>query len=450
MAEKYCGPLRPPAGLGSNSTITRAQLVALLTDVVSTSTPAELAAMGLGAGVTSPLVNNNNGTYTYTDEEGVATTFVSPRTVSPKLLPLATNLVFDAELVKYARGNVPAAGMVFTPNTTGAIVGSTAVLELVATGGTEPDFSAFKESNGSAGWDNTNGTLNLVILNYFGPNSIWVTIVQENEQNPGDTIAPVLVSASVQQAAPNTVLLTFSEALGAGTPAASAFTISGKTVTAVAKSGSTVTLTVNTPFVAVESQTVSYTPPGTGALTDAANNPVAAISNFQLANPIPSPTPFPLSFTTRTPNITVAGTTFTETSGVFWTEYMLANPKLPANGDGWYGADIGTGATAPIIGFNATDANEAFTNFEYFVFVNAGTFRIGTDGSTVDSGIASQRYVRLRRTAGTIVFESSPDNTAWTLRHTWAGTNNADLFPVAAFTANGVISAPVGLGVALK
>jgi hypothetical protein len=179
MAEKYCGPLRPPASFGSNSTITRAQFVALLTDVTSTSTPAELAAMGLGAGVTSTLVNNNNGTYTYTDEEGTTTTFVSPRTASPKLLPLGTNLVFDADIVKYAKGDVPAAGMTFTPTTTGAIVGSTAVLELTATGGTEPNFSAFKMLSGSSLWDNTAGALNIVTVQYLGADSIWYSIAQE-------------------------------------------------------------------------------------------------------------------------------------------------------------------------------------------------------------------------------------------------------------------------------
>lgn len=74
------------------------------------------------------------------------------------------------------------------------------------------------------------------------------------------------------------VTVTFSEVLAAGeknTPSASAFTVSGATVTSVAVSGTTVVLT-GTGFLA--GQTVAYTAPATGKLIDLVGNAVANFS----------------------------------------------------------------------------------------------------------------------------------------------------------------------------
>lgn len=101
-----------------------------------------------------------------------------------------------------------------------------------------------------------------------------------------DGLAPTAVSAAVANAAPSTIALTMSEVLdGAYVPAASAFTVSGHTVTAAAISGSTINLTVSAPFVNGEAaRTVAYTQPGANNARDAAGNLLANFSALAIAN----------------------------------------------------------------------------------------------------------------------------------------------------------------------
>jgi hypothetical protein len=374
---------------------------------------------------------------------GDVTIPVGEGTIS-KTLPFSEELVFDAGIVIYERANA-ASGLAFSANLAGAIPGSSSNLELVATGGAAPDFSEFKSLNGSSGWVNDSGIINLVVVYYFGPGRIWYTIAQEEGQVPIDIAAPTLVSAVIPNAAPSTVVLTFSEALAVRATPTSAFAISGKTITGFAQSGSTVTLTVSVAFVTTATATVSYTP-GSNPLADAAGNQVAAFSGVSVTNNVS----IALSFPTRTANISVAGTTFTNTTATSWLEYMLAGQKIPAGASGWYSVDLGVGSVSAMVGFNTTDANQAYAEYEYFVFVNAGTFFVGTNGTPVNSSVASQRYVRLRRVAGTVSLQASPNNTTWTTIHTWSGTSTGDLFLAASFSANAAIVAPVGAGVVTK
>ncbi|UKJ76048.1 Ig-like domain-containing protein [Azospirillum brasilense] len=95
-----------------------------------------------------------------------------------------------------------------------------------------------------------------------------------------DTKAPTLASATLNG---TQLTLTYSELLdGAQTPAG-AFTVMvggvARTVTAVATSGKTVTLTLDGGATAYQSVTVDYTPPGSGAKTaDAAGNAAGALT----------------------------------------------------------------------------------------------------------------------------------------------------------------------------
>ncbi|CCC97339.1 FG-GAP-like repeat-containing protein [Azospirillum baldaniorum] len=95
-----------------------------------------------------------------------------------------------------------------------------------------------------------------------------------------DTTAPTLTSARLNG---TQLTLTYSELLdGAQAPAgAFAVTVGGvaRTVTAVASSGKTVTLTLDAGATTYQSVTVDYTPPGSGAKTaDAAGNAAGALT----------------------------------------------------------------------------------------------------------------------------------------------------------------------------
>jgi hypothetical protein len=82
-----------------------------------------------------------------------------------------------------------------------------------------------------------------------------------------DTTAPYLVGAQVANSDPTKIVITMSETLSASTPASSAFAVSGgKTVTGVAISGVTVTLTCSAPYTYSDTITVQYTKPGSGAM----------------------------------------------------------------------------------------------------------------------------------------------------------------------------------------
>jgi hypothetical protein len=110
-----------------------------------------------------------------------------------------------------------------------------------------------------------------------------------NTAGTGDTTAPTFVSAQVTNAAPNVIVITMSETLAASTPPASAFAVSGgRTVSAVgAPSGTTISITVDTPYTSADTITVAYTQPGANPrLQDAAFNLTDTFSAQPVTNNI--------------------------------------------------------------------------------------------------------------------------------------------------------------------
>lgn len=100
-----------------------------------------------------------------------------------------------------------------------------------------------------------------------------------------DTTAPTFSSAQVANAAPTNIVITMSETLAAFTPAASAFAVSGgKTVSNVARSGATITLTCSAAYAFGDTITVTYTKPGTNMLQDAAGNQTASFGPSSVTN----------------------------------------------------------------------------------------------------------------------------------------------------------------------
>jgi hypothetical protein len=373
---------------------------------------------------------------------------------SSKTLPFSEELVFDAGIVIYGRANA-ANGLAFSANLAGAIPGSTAVLELVATGGTAPDFSEFKPLNGSSGWVNDSGIINLVVVYYFGPGRIWYTVAQEEGQVPIDIAAPTLVSAVIPNAAPSTVILTFSEALAVRATPTSAFAISGKTITGFAQSGSTVTLTVSVPFVAGASATVAYTQPGSNRLQDAVGNQVANIAATAITNNVAAPT-IPLTIASQTGQVTVSGTTYTNNHAPGYNGYALFAQRIPANTDGY--VEVGISVGFGVFGLNLTNAlhwyGEAPNGYEYGVVPGStGFWRYMTGGvASADTAVAlaggTNKRARLRRTAGVISAEASANGTTWTTIYTWPGIQNAALYVNYNWQLTGDVALnPIGSGV---
>ena len=100
---------------------------------------------------------------------------------------------------------------------------------------------------------------------------------------------PVFVSAVVENAAPDDVVITLSESLDeSSVPATTAFTVSGVTddpsVDNVAVSGTDVTLTLSGNVVYGDTVTVSYTKPGSNPLQDLVGDDVASFTDESVTN----------------------------------------------------------------------------------------------------------------------------------------------------------------------
>lgn len=107
---------------------------------------------------------------------------------------------------------------------------------------------------------------------------------------PVDGTAPQFLSGQVSNATPTVILLTFGETLGSYTPAASAFSVSGgKTVTAVARNGASLSLTVSAAYVYGDVISVTYTKPTTNPIQDAAGNQTANFGPAGVVNNIAAP-----------------------------------------------------------------------------------------------------------------------------------------------------------------
>lgn len=439
----------------------------------------------------------------------------------------STAIQFNFATTAYAQQTVTVP-LTFTPVSAGATAGSGAIVRLIADGTNAPTFPGFKESVGSAQYDNRAGVLNVVQFIFDGTD-YWYSVFQQlgvTTAPPVDTTPPVLVGVSISSAAPARIVLQYGEALNpARIPATSAFTVSTKTVASVAlASGSTSQLWVNlnSGFTGGQTGTISYTPPGTNAIQDAAGNLSAAFSNqaFSLPADPPSDTTPPsltgvaiapetpsritltynealktstvpaasaftftnglaatavslsgltvlvdfspalaagssstvsyappgtnplqdaagnlcaafgsqafslpavqtgaetLVFSTRTSNITQAGNgELTATAPSYATTYALGDKYIPANTDGWVSMDyLTTENRDAIMGFNTVPVNEQYQGFEYFVWAgnSTGAIRGATNGNTnnadVGASIAVGDILRLGRFSGTIKLQRS-------------------------------------------
>ncbi|GAC1406896.1 MAG: hypothetical protein NVSMB69_06800 [Novosphingobium sp.] len=203
----------------------------------------------------------------------------------------------------------------FSANTSGAVPGATVETSLVADGINPPSFTGFKEWGGSAGYLNTAGTVNYLQMRFDGLDYTY-SVVQVI--NP--VAAPVLTGASANSGQ-NTVTLTYSKALNtAQVPAAAAFALTNSggahTVSSVAISGSTVTLTTSRTMASTDAVALAYSPPTSNPLASSDGENAGAVAAFAVpvaTTGAPANTVAPtLSSTTAT-----TGTALTVTTGTW-------------------------------------------------------------------------------------------------------------------------------------
>lgn len=108
-----------------------------------------------------------------------------------------------------------------------------------------------------------------------------------NVRNSNELLESTLVPYSlvIASATRNKIDITFNYTLDNSVPAASAFTVTGKTVTNVAIVGGVVTLTVSVPFVFGDSPKVTYRKPGINPLKATIN--IGSFKELSVTNNIP-------------------------------------------------------------------------------------------------------------------------------------------------------------------
>jgi hypothetical protein len=234
-----------------------------------------------------------------------------------------------------------------------------------------------------------------------------------------DTTAPTFASAQVADAAPTLIVITMSETLAAFTPAAAAFAVSGgKTVSSVARSGATITLTCSAAYVNGDTITVTYTKPGTNMLQDAAGNQTASFGPSAVTNNVAAAgTSYTL---TRNSNgaaaTTTPGTPITRAStnsGTFANSgtsvnYIAFSPTVGISAEQYWGVSpvpakvyMGWGTSSTVAPTQVADATSATADA---VKVDAGTLQLATGSGTFTNGqyfLMNSQYMWVRDTPGT-------------------------------------------------
>ncbi len=163
--------------------------------------------------------------------------------------------------------------------------------------------------------------------------------------------------------------------------------------------------------------------------------------------PSPPPTWTDLTFTTNTDLLNTSGV-WTATASNAWGQFGLDTKTLA--GDGSYRVQYAaTDGNECIIGFNASNTSQDFTNYEYGVFISSGgvVFKVvnGTP-STISYSLSIGDYVMLNRTGSTFTIQTSPDGVTWTVRYTFAATSTATFYVNLDVYQTGKCYYPQGLG----
>ncbi|MBD8531493.1 MULTISPECIES: hypothetical protein [unclassified Massilia] len=270
-----------------------------------------------------------------------------------------------------------------------------------------------------------------------------------------DTTPPTLTGAAVSSTTPTIVRLTMSENMSeANVPAASAFTVSGHTVSSVVVSGLYINLTVTPAFAAGEApRTVAYAQPGANNARDLAGNQLANFTAQAITYSGPAPLTFPVGHSSITNDGSNVWTTtqrgFPE--GGYTTYARASAQKIPAGSNGFIYCQHPTGLQGIYanFGFALTSSATAQVQAGFILYENSSPLSIiAAGGSLPGPAEIVGNYYGVRRTGTTVTLETSADGVNWTVIHTYPGASTADLYPIfyLAADAGANLYHPMGVG----
>ena len=349
--------------------------------------------------------------------------------------------------------------LAFTPAASPAIFGRCYV-RLLANGTNAPDFSSFTHHGSSSGWDNTSGILNYVDFWYDGVTEFYA-VNQDVDAAP--VVIPSVSAAEISASTPTVVTLTFSSSMSAASvPAASAFVISNSggadTVTNVAISGATVTLTKSRSTLSADVVTLAYTTPGSNPLVSSAGVAAASFSGRAVNNGLATQAIRLSTLTSYTESGSAgAGYSYTATSNSL--SALASNADKGLTGDGYIYAKIAGSVTGTSL-FFLDDANDATTytgnvfgaqlngNGSPYLIAASGAANGAANGTATNAAIND--IIRLRRAGSIGYVEISKDAGAtWILLNTRTGITTATLYPKCNGGPTGAVFGPIfGFGVA--
>jgi hypothetical protein len=107
--------------------------------------------------------------------------------------------------------------------------------------------------------------------------------------------------------------------------------------------------------------------------------------------------------------------------------------SLASSDNGWIQAQYtGTSNVGAVIGFDASNTQTDYDQFDYGMYTSAGTWKRIINGTITDIGVAVvlNQFYRLRRVGtDTFIFETSMDESTWTTIYTSTITTTAQMFP---------------------
>lgn len=321
-------------------------------------------------------------------------------------VPHSTTLVFDG-----INKEMPQTAI--TGPTAYTSSGSTAGTQInvcrVANGTDIPTFPTnFKEATGSSGFDNAANVKNYYQFIYTNNKVIYSIFQEVGDTGVVDITAPTLTSATVENAAPTTLTLVFSEALDqTKTLLTTDFTLSGgkSDSAAVYVNATTVALTV-TAFTNGEAITLNV---AAGAVRDLAGNNLAAITARAITNnvsTVPSQVTG-LTVGTITSSSIAVSWTAPSNGGAAITDYII---QTSPDNSTWTTFSDGTSTTTNTIVTGIPASTLRYIRVAAINSVGTGTYSTSVSATTNASATAPAQVTGL--TLGTPSSNSQP--LSWT------------------------------------
>jgi len=313
--------------------------------------------------------------------------------------------------------------------------GALAFVRLVADGVNAPTFSGMKEWNGSSGYDNRNGIVNVVQFFCDGVD-VWYSIAQAVGAAPvaAKPGAPTIGSASAGDGIASVAFTAPSSNGGAAITeyAVTAYKASDNSVVkTVTAASSPANFTGLTNGVAVYFKVAATNSAGTGpqsAASNAVTPAVAAVTYTRLNN---------------LTNVTEIGTGPYSYAGVAGSAYNGAggvSPRLPENTDGSIAFKMNSLASGNsfLLGVSVGSSKVPYQNTFIALYADAGnsqnytTITDGNAGGRVATGLAAQDgdIMRVRRSGTRFTAEvaRSNDPTNFTPIRYFDNTNTGDVY----------------------